>query len=354
MFKIAFFLILVIMSNLACAPYKSITTASVKSVNIENATPEQLRAAYRKASLILLKNTITAQDANKINNYKDYEKEIDNLIGSPDFINTMITYHQNFFEMSGREGNINLNEPANLAAYLIKNEMDFRKILTEPICISDSLTPVNCSTFTSINEQSAQAAGVITTQGYLKKWSSAFNFRRVERTLKAFACHGYPDESDRGVRAEDIEDRLAKFNSTTEKPVCYSCHRTMNPRAVLFYDFDISGKFNLKPNNNLVTKNADGGASTKLDLLKPGVQPIYHGQAVSSLKDYGAALANSEKFSDCVAVRFTNFALGRKFDERLPAQFNFVFDEIYKRDFNIKLFLKSILTNGAFVSIVAK
>lgn len=328
----------------------SSSSSQAGAASLAGASVDDLRLAYRKASLIITEKSPSQPQLDKIKSSTDYVEAINSLINSEDFLGVVHNYHQSYFELSGLEEGVNMNEAANLATYLIKNNFDFRRILTETDCINDTLTPVACSSFPKKEDQQTQAAGVLTTQGFLKKWVSAFNFRRTNHVLKAFACHGYPDESDPGIAATDIEDRLAPFNSTTLTPVCYSCHRTLNPRASLFFNFDVSGQFNLNPSKELSTKNASGDPATVQDILKPGVKPVFQGKVVANLREYGKALSESDKFSNCVALRFTNFALGRAFDDSLPREFQFVFSEIKTKKFNIKSFLSSVLTSQSFVS----
>src|SRR5690606_38950130 len=105
-------------------------------------------------------------------------------LGTPEFEQTMRAYHSDFFEMSGQgSGNlaeVNYNEPTNIVLYIIRNNRDYREALTATYCVDNNLNETAfCNTFANAQQAQAEAAGVITTRGYLEKWIGPHSFRRV-------------------------------------------------------------------------------------------------------------------------------------------------------------------------------
>ena|GEM_PF-6530420 len=278
-----------------------------------------------------------------------YEKVIRSYLEAPEFLDQMRKYFQGVFEMSGNSGGINYDEPTNLALYLIKNNLDFRDILKSTHCYDNNLNEMSCSSFASASEAAQHAAGAITTKAFLQKWSASFNFRRVARTFKVFACKEYPDMDDPGLDVDQISDTVKTFNCTNCQPACYSCHRDLNPRAALFYKFDVNGVFNLNPTAAEVTKTDTGAVSTVADLLKDGVTPVYHGKPLSELKDYAHYLADSRHFRNCMAQRFSGFMLGTSEFSPIPGDLQAVRDQLSWNGFKIKDFFFDLVTHPAFI-----
>ena len=281
----------------------------------ENETPIITRddrvRAFRRLRLIFLKETPGLEELQRVESKEAYEAAIDELVEAPEFVASMRSYHQEFFQMEGEENNINYDEPANLAAYLFRENRDFREILRAQYCVDNDLQTRTCAAFYN-DEPLARdwGAGVVTTQGFLVRWVGAFNFIRTREMFRAFACSAYPDEEDQGLSVDEISESVKTFARTTGTPQCYSCHRTMNPRASLFYIFNSLGVYDPEAAEVLGTKRDDGSLSTTRDLLKEGVVPRYHQIPVTKLKDYAYELSRSSKFRKCLGKRFILHALG--------------------------------------------
>lgn len=320
-------------------------------LQVRSATAEDRIRAYRRASLIFLKSLPTSDKIEQVRSESGYNTAIDELLASEQLISTLREYHQQFFELEGVSGDINYNEPANLAAYLIREDLDFRDILRANYCVNDDLEQIPCSSFNgNVNLTNENAAGAVTTRGFMQKWNSPFAFRRTEHMLKAFACQSYPDESDPGLTEAEISTTQHNFSCTTGcTPQCYSCHRTMNSRASLFYTFDLSGRYNLNPPNNLAIKTDTDQRSTVADLLAPDVVPRYQMRNVEKLKDYALALSNHDKFRSCLAKRVTQFSLGGTLSNDLPPELKDVDLMLTQSGFKLKTFLSDLLRSNAYV-----
>lgn len=319
--------------------------------NLEPVTKEQLQQSFRRASLIFLEKAPTQEELEKAGSPSGYRKSIDELVDSPQFVQKIRSYHQDYFDMSGTDGDVNMNEPANLASFLFKENLDFRQILRADYCVNDSLEKGNCSSFDNDAELAKEfGAGVVTTQAFLKKWEGAFNFRRTSHMLQAFACHDYPDESDPGLFPEEVSEKVQTFACTDCNPKCYSCHRTMNARASLFYDFDTTGAFNTSPGNNVATKRDDGTVSTVADLLNEGVKPRFRQREVANLKEYAFELTRAPKFRKCLAKRLTLLALGAQSHEgELPTLLKDIDQGLIRHQFQLKSFYKELLGSDEYV-----
>ncbi len=314
-------------------------------------SPEDRQRAYRRASLIFLEKAPTQEELQAVATQAGYNLAIEGLVENTQFVNKIKSYHQNFFDLEGSMDGINYNEPANLAAYLFKENLDFREILKADYCIKDDLTKGPCSSFGGSEELAKEnAAGVVTTQAFLKKWEGPFNFRRSSHMLQAFACHDYPDDSDSGLFPEEISEDVHTFACTDCNPKCYSCHRTMNARSSLFYKFDTTGAFNTDPSMAVAIKRDDGNVSTVSDLLKEGVKPRYRQQEVSSLKQYATELTRTPKFRKCLAKRLTLLSLGATTHEgNLPLLLEQVDSLLIRHQFQIKNFYKELLGSDEYV-----
>lgn len=314
-------------------------------------TKEDRQRAYRRASLIFLEVAPSQEVLAAVATQAGYLSAIEGLVDTPEFVTKIRSYHQKFFDMDGTADGINFNEPANLAAYLVKENLDFREILKANFCVADDLTKGTCSSFGgSADLATEQGAGVVTTQAFLKKWEGPFNFRRSSHMLQAFACHDYPDETDTGMFQDEISEDVHTFACTDCNPKCYSCHQTMNPRSSLFYTYDTTGVFNTNPNMNVAIKRDDGTVSTVADLLTPDVKPRYRQKEVSTLKQYAHELTRTPKFRKCLAKRLTLLSLGATSHEgELPLLLDNVDDLLIRHQFQIKTFFKDLLGSDEYV-----
>lgn len=309
--------------------------------------------ALKNLQITLVRRLPTDDELKLAETEEGFLKVLQETLNSEDFRSSTLALAINDFEMGGTTNGINYSEPANLATYLIVNNMDYRQLLLADYCIDDSFAKVQCSSFSSESQSQMYAAGALTTQGFLEKWQSAFNFRRTSKAFKAFACRAYPDEVDTGLAPEQLSTTVKQFNCTDCVPKCYDCHRNMNSRASLFYAFDRKGKFNTSPNPNPqageITVTDTGVASTVADLLVSGAKPIFQGYELANLKDYGSRLAESEEFSKCTTQRIVGRLFGLPADKDLPPDLEHFYRGLKEDNFKVKDFILRVATSPEFL-----
>jgi hypothetical protein len=335
---------------LGCSGFEPDTHISSRGQIVQNVgTIKQRQSAFRKASLVLLNRAPSLHEIESVQSTADYIAAMEAILSSESFLHTMRTYHQQYFELDGSEDGVNYNEPANLATQLISANDDFRKIVTADYCIDDTLNKVACTAFSSLEEQSQNAAGVLTTQAFLKEFSGPFNFKRVKHFFKAFACKEYPDVSDPGLPEAMISESIKPFASESGGIHCYSCHKSMNSRASLFYQFNINGQFDLNPSIELSTKTDTGSVSTIADLLEAEAVPEFRGLPVDKVQDLAKEFVNHSDFADCLSKRFINFLRSQDAGAELSAEDKAAQSLLESNQFRIRDFLFSYLTSGAYV-----
>ena len=314
------------------------------------------RKAIRSVSLKLMKRLPASDEiATAAASQEGYDRVLDSYLNSETFASVILEYSKNMFEMGDQVADgVNYNEPANLAAYLAVNDLDFREILKADYCVNDDLEKIECSSFSDSADAQEYAAGAITTQAFLKKWESAFNFRRVSKAFQLFACKEYPDVKDSGLSAEMISESVKEFACSDCSPACISCHRSMNARASLFYTFDRKGQFNPNPDmdpeaGEVTVRDVATEASTVDDLLAEGAEPMYKGVVLKNIRDYAQHLADGKDFRDCVAQRMINFAFGKDSTERAPASLANVRESFGRNGYKIRSVLREVFRSPAYV-----
>lgn len=331
--------------NYLASAHKNEIQAQSETFNSEN-----LRKALRRAALNLVgREPLATEYTTGTQDLTHYQNVIQKYLDSQEFIDNQRSYFQKMFEMQGQSDGINFDEPTNLALYLIKNNMDFRQILQADFCVDNNLNKISCSAFKNPSDQTTQAAGIVTTRAFLITWARAFNFRRVNHMYEELACSEFPDTSDAGMALPTISDRVKTFNCTNCSPACYSCHRSLNARASLFYKFDLNGFYNLNPSNSVATQTDTGAVSTVADLLNNNATPVYHGVKLTNLRSYATRLSHSRKFRNCMAMRMTNLMLGRDAKTTLDPDFQSVRDELSWSGFKMKDALMAIALNPSFI-----
>lgn len=316
----------------------------------QNVSFHDLNKALRSVSLIVLGREPLQQELLlSTQGFPEYKSRVQNYLNSSDALPQLRSYFNTVFEMSGTAGGINYEEPANLALYLIQQNKDFREVLTATYCVDDNLNSIQCSSFSDAAQAEEQGAGVLTTRAFLQKWSSAFYFRRTAKAFSVFACSEYPDATDPGLPPEKVSDRVHTFNCQNCNPACYSCHKSMNSRAALFYDFTPSGMFDPNPRGNDRPRTDTGAVSTRRDLLNDGVQPEYHGETMNKLRDYAVHLSKSRKFRDCLAQRLTNFMMGSDPNTGFLHEYEDIRNQLSWNGYQVKPTLLAIATHPYFI-----
>lgn len=309
--------------------------------------------ALKNLQITLVRRLPSDEELKLAETQEGFLKVLQEALNSEDFRASTLALAINDFEMGGTANGINYSEPANLSTYLIVNNLDYRQLLLADYCIDNNFAKVQCSSFASANQAQMYAAGAMTTQGFLEKWQSAFNFRRTSKAFKAFACRSYPDEVDTGLAPDQLSTTVKEFNCTNCVPKCYDCHRNMNPRASLFYAFDRKGKFNTNPNPSAqageITVTDTGVASTVADLLVSGAKPVFRGYELANLKDYGSRLAESDEFSRCTTQRIVGRLFGLPTDKDLPPDLQHFYEDLKEDDFKLRDFILRIATSPEFL-----
>lgn len=335
-------------------------------------TPTNLTRAINAASRILMQRLPTDEEAaTAATGVAGYEQVLRTYLSSNDFLVSMRSYHNDFFQMSGVDRGINYDEPTALMLRIIRDDLDYREALLAKYCVSITVAgaiinisnPARCATFANDNDQNIHGAGVLTTQAFLLKWNGPHNFRRVKHVFSEFACQDYPDAMDEGMTIDEVANvakgSTADFNDATGSPVCYSCHKSINPRAALFLNFSEQGTFvpspagAMFPNDTQSTEVA--GTRARVDrLLKraDGTVPVprYHGEEVLKLRDYAEKLANGPLYNTCMAQRFYNFMLGRPKMETLPSSVSYLSNLVVEKNYNVKELIIDIAKSAPYIN----
>lgn len=341
-------------SQLGCNPF-SVKDLSGNTVALRSRSPAEQRIKAMKTAMVALAQKFPSdEDMALAETEEGYQQVIRQIFESEGFANAIQLLAMNDFEMGGTIGGINYSEAANLAAYLVSNNLDYRQILTADYCVDDDLKKVSCSAFASPAQTQSFAAGAVTTQGFMEKWQAAFNFRRVAKMFKVFACKEYPDNLDPGLAQAQLPETLKTFACTDCVPKCYDCHKSMNPRAVLFYSFDRKGKYNTSPNPNPnageITVTDTNKASSPKDIVIDGTTLTYKGTPVTTLREYASLFSKGEDFRNCTAQRFVGRLFGLSAEEELPESLEHFYEGLEADDFKIKDFIFRVVTSKEFLS----
>lgn len=321
----------------------------------------QLAKALRVVAQILLGRDPSPDEVSKLSSgIGGYEAVIKGYFDLPEFKSHQLDYYRGLFELAGMDGTINNDEPANLAVYAILNDLPFTEVLTATYCVGNDLKKGTCSSFGGDQAlASAKAAGVVTTQAFLKKWAASFNFRRVRKIYKVFECRDFPDNSDAGLSETEISATVKTFNCTTCVPACYSCHKVLNTWSTMLYTFDRSGKYNPSITDSTKGQNGDmdlsiltdtGKISYAQDVITSTAKPRYHGYQITTLREGAVLMSKGKSFRDCVAQRMANLLMGRDPYSVLVPEFQDVRDEVTLNQYNIKKIILQIAKHPAFVN----
>jgi hypothetical protein len=323
--------------------------------SLDTLTAENFRKGLKSVANKFLGRAPTLEEYTRVEaGLTAYRAVVSEYMQADQFRDKMLSYHKNYFEMGDKvEDGINYNEPANMAAYLIINDMDFREILKGRYCVDDNLQQTNCNSFANVADQNDNAAGVVTTRVFLKHWVSAFNFRRGRQVLMKFACRDYPDVTDEGLKLSEIANEIKTFDCNASnicEPRCYSCHRALNPKAALFYTYDTNGNFNPTPADDVATLTDTSEVSTISHILKDGAVPSYQGKPVSKLNEYTDMLADSLLFRDCMAKRFTQFMFGETDNlKEIAYNLQYLKLSVQEHDYKVKPLLLDIVSSYEFL-----
>ncbi|HEX4924044.1 MAG TPA: hypothetical protein VFV50_08155, partial [Bdellovibrionales bacterium] len=194
-----------------------------------NYNPSNLTQALKAAAARLVMRLPTADEYDEASRGVDgYTAVIQRYLADPRFASPQIAgnpdpeiasqggallrEHRNYFEMAGVQGTVNFNEPANIATFIVNNDRPYWETLTGNYCVDDGFVQTTpCSTFSDDATAAANAAGILTTRGFILRNKSPFNFHIVNVAFQKFLCSEYPDATDPGMPKALVSDRRKTF-----------------------------------------------------------------------------------------------------------------------------------------------
>jgi hypothetical protein len=344
---------LLLYQNCSFNGMRSLEEKSTPPVSVANYEPTNLTKAIVSAAKTFANRLPTAEELQKAaSGVTSYRAVVQSYIESTEFRSAMVREHQNYLEIGGTipTSTIDFDQPARLGTYLIVNNRDYSQVLQADYCIDQGFqTTAFCDTFTSIGMAYANAAGILTMRAYIAthKPKKAFNFRIVNDSFDKFNCSAYPDLNDtRAMQPSQISSKVHPWGSSS---ACYDCHKTMNPKAYLFYFYGVDGRFT-GTNPSGTTKSDSNQPSLPEDVIVPGNQPTVDGLSMNSVKDLGKMLAADSRFGPCMARRYVNFMLGKNYDSDLPSGMTYLSEVFTSSGNNVKKLLLEIATSAAYVN----
>jgi hypothetical protein len=222
---------------------------------------------------------------------------------------------------SGKRGDLDLDLPGNLAAYLVRHRLPYALILKADYCVDANLEKVPCDTGASY------AAGVLATRAYLSNNASRFNLKRARTMVRTFACLDYP--IDQAVQTSLSRDELISLfqqdkvetddgsGSFGNGFACFTCHSQFGAHAQPFVKFDADGLWQKDATGLQLEGGEQGRSDGKLfasHMLRPEAASSeasqVFGKRVANLSEAGAAIAEHELFAPCAARSLVGFAFG--------------------------------------------
>lgn len=231
---------------------------------------------------------------------------------------------ENKLSVSGTRDGVNFDLPGNLAAYIVRQRLPWKTVLTADYCVDAA------GAHTACDSGAPYTAGVLTTRAFLMSRASRFNLTRAGTMLKAFACREYPMETtlqpnlDKSVLipmfaasnpSEQQDPRAAQgFGNGSG---CLMCHAQFGAHAQLFVKFDSSGVYKAQA-DGLQDAAGELGRSTNNLFVSHMKDPLaakseksqMFGVEVDNLRDAAWVLANSPAFTNCQVRNLIEFVTG--------------------------------------------
>lgn len=245
-------------------------------------------------------------------------------VREPGFVQAARNLIELKLSVSGTRDGIDFGLPGNLAAYLVKNDQPWSRILTSDKCRDATGGEIACDT------GAPYAAGVLTTRAYLVSRASRFNLTRSSAMMKAFACRVYPQEETlqpripkerlipmfRALTAEEQTDERAKSGFGNGMG-CYTCHGQFSAHAQLFVKFDEAGKW-IASATGLQDEAGELGRSKNGLMTSHFVDPSaaaseasqVFGKEVKNLADAARVISESAVFLECASRNVVEYGLG--------------------------------------------
>lgn len=297
-------------------------------------TADRADAYLRKLSPIVVGRVLNVAERQQIS--KEGGKAIEPIVAAwiaePAFVDAARRFIEEMLAVSGkladpRGSAVDFGLPANLAAFLVKNNRPWSEIITSSDCYDAALRPMKC------DSGAPYGAGVLTTRAILLSRAGRFNLTRASTLVRTFACQAYPLEAE----LQPLVDRtwlMEMFQANTpEEQVderarngfgnglgCYSCHGQFSYHAQLFVKFDGAGLYKADANGMQDTRpEAELGRSAMPGLLAShfkdperarleGIQLF--GTPVANLGEATKVLAKHPLFAECAAHKYLDHTLG--------------------------------------------
>lgn len=226
--------------------------------------------------------------------------------------------------VSGVRDGVNFDLPGNLAAYVVRQQLPWKTVLTADYCVDASGAHTPC------DSGSPFTAGVLTTRAFLMSRASRFNLTRAGTMLKAFACRDYPMETtlqpnlDKAMliplfaastAAEQTDPRAEQGFGNGGG--CLMCHAQFGAHAQLFVKFDKDGVYRPDADGQQDPAGELGRSTNGLYVshLQDPVQARSErsqmfGVNVDNLRDAAWVLGNSPAFTGCQVRNLIEFVTG--------------------------------------------
>lgn len=221
---------------------------------------------------------------------------------------------------SGKRGDLNLELPGNLAAYLARNRLPHSQILTADFCVDDAGNKAACDSGAPF------AAGVLTTRAFLSNNASRFNLKRARTVLRTFGCKDYPlDVTQQPPLARAVliplfqQDKAEGSTSGTfgNGFACYTCHSQFGAHAQPFVKFNQDGRWI----ENATGRQLEGGEQGRSvdglftsHMIDPEASRLevsqVFGKPVQNLAGMAEAYVDSSGFWTCSVGGLLGFAFG--------------------------------------------
>lgn len=278
---------------------------------LEALTAEQTHRYLSRLAPMLVQRTLTMQENDRIQS--DGGRAIRPLltqwVKEPAFEQAARMMIQLKLSTSGQTDKVDFELPGHLAAYIVRNQLPLKTLLTADYCVNAEGEQTECDTGAPYN------AGVLTTRAFMAGNASRFNLHRAATLLKAFACMGYPmaQNIEPSLQAEDL---ISMFQVTNEAEdttggfgngfACYTCHSQFGAHAQLFVKYDKDGLWQMDatgeqdPEGEL-GRSYDGLFSSHMDNPQSArsEQSQMFGQPVDDLSKAAQVLANAPAFETC-------------------------------------------------------
>lgn len=275
-------------------------------------TPQQIENYMSRISSMLAGRGLTAAERSVLKKeaFAGLESTLQKWVDEDFFVKSSRIQIQTQLGVSGNDGVINYELPANLLENLIRSHRPYSEILTSDFCVDNSGQKVACDSGAPFT------AGVLTTRAYLKQYRGRFNLSRANNMLRQFACESYPMNTALQPRLprESLITMFADNQAEGGKTfgngsACYSCHSQFGAHTQLFVKFDAFGMYKpmatgwqdpaLEPgksSNDLYTSHFNTPEQAKEESSQ------MFGRNVSNLREAAEVMVNNSVFIEC-AVR---------------------------------------------------